>query len=299
MFYYRRKILLALLEELGGHLSALQMQKFLFLFTRKQEDNKAFEFVPYKYGGFSFQANQDIYTLSKYGYLEIADNKEKTITLSKTGHYILELDMFDQQAIRDVCNEFGALSTTDLVRYTYTHYPFYAINSTIAEQILTTEELEKVDKQRRHIDNIQLFTIGYEGRTLESYIKTLILNDVHLLCDVRKNAYSQKFGFSKSQLQNACQGVGIEYVHVPALGIGSEQRQNLYTQDDYNRLFALYASSTLAHNAASLQYVYDLIQQNKRVALTCFEKDPNQCHRYVVAKALLKLPNANYSLKNL
>ena len=299
MFYYRRKILLALLEELGGHLSALQMQKFLFLFTRKQEDNKAFEFVPYKYGGFSFQANQDIYTLSKYGYLEIADNKEKTITLSKTGHYILKLDMFDQQAIRDVCNEFGALSTTDLVRYTYTHYPFYAINSTIAEQILTTEELEKVDKQRRHIDNIQLFTIGYEGRTLESYIKTLILNDVHLLCDVRKNAYSQKFGFSKSQLQNACQGVGIEYVHVPALGIGSEQRQNLYTQDDYNRLFALYASSTLAHNAASLQYVYDLIQQNKRVALTCFEKDPNQCHRYVVAKALLKLPNANYSLKNL
>lgn len=299
MFYYRRKILLALLEELGGHLSAIQMQKYLFLFTRKQDDNKAFEFVPYKYGGFSFQANQDIYTLSKYGYVAIADNKEKTISLSKAGQYILELDMFDQQAIRDVCNEFGAFSTKDLVRYTYIHYPFYAINSTITEQILTTEELENVNKQRRHSNDIQLFTIGYEGRTLESYIKTLILNDVHVLCDVRKNAYSQKFGFSKSQLQNACLGVGIEYIHVPALGIESEQRQNLYTQADYNRLFSLYASSTLAHNADSVQYIYDLIQQNKRVALTCFEKDPNQCHRYVVAKALLKLSNANYSLKNL
>lgn len=299
MFYYRRKILLALLEELGGCLSAIQMQKYLFLFTRKQEDNVAFEFVPYKYGGFSFQANQDIFTLSKYGYIEVADNKEKTISLLKAGKYISELDMFDQQAVRMVSEEFGALSTRDLIRYTYTHYPFYAVNSTIAHQLLTEEELEKVDKQRRHSDEIQLFTIGYEGRTLESYIKTLIINDVHVLCDVRKNAYSQKFGFSKSQLQNACQGVGIEYVHVPSLGIESEHRQNLYSQEDYNRLFAKYAQSTLIQNADSIQYVYDLIQQKKRVALTCFEKDPNQCHRYIVAKALLKLPHANYFLKNL
>ena len=299
MFYYRRKILLALLEELGGRLSAIQMQKYLFLFTRKQADNIAFEFVPYKFGGFSFLANQDIFTLSKYGYVEVADNKEKTISLLKDGKYISELDMFDQLAVRNVCEEFGTLSTRDLIRYTYTHYPFYAINSTIANQILTAEELEKVDKQRRHSTEIQLFTIGYEGRTLESYIKTLIINDVHVLCDVRKNAYSQKFGFSKSQLQNACQGVGIEYIHVPSLGIESEQRQHLYSQEDYDRLFAIYAHSTLAQNTDSILYVYNLIQQKKRVALTCFEKDPNQCHRYVVAKALLKLPQANYSLKNL
>ena len=46
-------------------------------------------------------------------------------------------------------------------------------------------------------------TIGYEGLSLEQYIVTLLINDVRVLCDVRKNAYSQKFGFSKNQLAKA------------------------------------------------------------------------------------------------
>ncbi|HBN05224.1 MAG TPA: hypothetical protein DD434_05475, partial [Bacteroidales bacterium] len=65
--YYRRKILLALLSLFGGKLTAKQLQKYLFLFTRLQ-DTKSFDFVPYHYGCFSFQANQDIATLTTYGY---------------------------------------------------------------------------------------------------------------------------------------------------------------------------------------------------------------------------------------
>lgn len=34
-----------------------------------------------------------------------------------------------------------------------------------------------------------------------------------------KNPISMKYGFSKSQLQNACEGVGISYNHFPDLGI--------------------------------------------------------------------------------
>ena len=55
--YYRRKIILALLEALDKDVSAKSMQKFLFLLTRKQKGDKSFDFVPYKYGCFSFQAN--------------------------------------------------------------------------------------------------------------------------------------------------------------------------------------------------------------------------------------------------
>lgn len=299
MFYYRRKIILALLELFGRNLSVTQLQKYLFLFTRKQQGLRAFEFVPYKYGCFSFQANQDIYTLSKYGYLTITDDEIKEISLIRPTNYMFELDLFDQQAMRDTYENFGTLSQTDLIRYTYIRYPFYAINSTIAERILTPDELKKVAEQRRKLSVIQLFTIGYEGRSLEEYLKRLIINDIHVLCDVRKNAYSQKFGFSKSQLENACNGIGIQYIHIPELGIESNQRQNLYTQQDYDNLFAQYSQTILLQNSVALQHVYDLIQKNKRVALTCFEKDPHQCHRHIIAKALLKLPNANYTLNNL
>lgn len=138
MLYYRRKILLALLEVFGGQLTAKSLQKFLFLFTRKQEI-KAFDFVPYKYGCFSFQANQDIVTLSKYGYVEITTTETgRYIRLKEKNNYSAELDLFDRQSLASVKTEFGGLSQTDLIRYTYTHYPFYATKSSIAAQILTT-----------------------------------------------------------------------------------------------------------------------------------------------------------------
>ena len=41
----------------------------------------------------------------------------------------------------------------------------------------------------------------------------LIREDVKLLCDVRKNPLSMKFGFSKNQLKGILEGVGIEYIH--------------------------------------------------------------------------------------
>lgn len=68
MLYYRRKILLALLEVFEGQLTAKSLQKYLFLFTRSQSE-KTFDFVPYRYGCFSFQANQDIATMAKYGFI--------------------------------------------------------------------------------------------------------------------------------------------------------------------------------------------------------------------------------------
>lgn len=207
--------------------------------------------------------------------------------------------MFDRQNLASVKAEFGELSQNDLIRYTYVKYPFYAIKSAIASQILTDEELAKVAAQVRTFTEPTLFTIGYEGLSLEAYITKLILNDVRVLCDVRKNAYSQKYGFSKSQLEQACTGVGIEYIHIPQLGIESEERKDLLSQRDYDILFAKYEKTTLKMNESYLNIILDKIKEKGRVALTCFEKEPIQCHRGRVAKKLISLPNRKYDLKNL
>ena len=242
--YYRRKILLALLSFFGGKLTAKQLQKYLFLFTR-QQDTKSFDFVPYHYGCFSFQANQDISTLTKYGYTK---------------------------------DKFGKLTQTELIRHTYRNYPYYAIKSDIAKSLLNSSELEIIEQQKRHYSEKQLFSIGYEGISLETYINKLIINDVHVLCDVRKNAYSQKYGFSKKTLELACKGTNIEYIHIPDLGIVSDKRQELNTQADYDALFNEYKQTTLIDNNKSILYIRDLLDKYKSVALTCFEKDPKQCH---------------------
>lgn len=299
MLYYRRKILLALLEVLGGKLTAKQLQKYLFLFTR-QQSVKSFDFVPYYYGCFSFQANQDIATMEKYGYLQIAEQNEiRFIQLKQQGQYLQYLNMFDQEALREIKTRFGNMSQDELIRYTYLKYPYYATKSTIAVTLLTKDELTKIEQQKRHYHEPRLFTIGYEGSSLEKYMNCLIINDVHVLCDVRKNAYSQKYGFSKSQLSIACKGVGIEYIHIPELGIESDKRRELNHQHDYDFLFEDYENYTLPKNQDSLLKVRNIINNDKRVALTCFEKDPGQCHRTRVADALMKLPDKNYGFMSL
>ena len=296
MLYYRRKILLALLEVFGGKLSAIQFQKYLFLFTREQM-NKAFSFIPYKYGCFSFQANQDMTTLGTYGYVQ--ENEKGYELLSLSSDYLAQLDMFDQQVMRSVYDEFSHMTQDELVTYIYVNYPFYAINSTIAGRLLTPEQMQKVVSQRRHKQGKQLFTIGYEGVALEDYIKRLIIEDVHILCDVRKNAYSQKYGFNKSQLEKACEGVGIRYVHVPDLGIESDKRQDVRSQHEYDVLIAEDDRTVIPQNQQSWRYFYNLIMTDERVALTCFEKDPKQCHRSRVAKALMDMADGQYTLKNI
>ncbi len=299
MLYYRRKILLALLELFDGELTAKSLQKFLFLFTRSQE-TASFDFIPYKYGCFSFQANQDLATMKKYGYVEIAEHANgRYIQLKKKDDFLGMLDMFDLASLNKIKDTFGNLPQQDLIRYTYTKYPYYAIRSTIAKQLLTDEELAIVAKHNKKCNVPKLFSIGYEGISLEAYINKLIRNDIHVLCDVRKNAYSQKYGFSKIQLQKACEGVGIKYIHIPELGIESDQRQNLCSQNDYDILFERYEKITLKNNVNALLRVKKIIESEKRVALTCFEKNPLQCHRTRVANALMKLPNISYSFEAL
>ena len=92
-------------------------------------------------------------------------------------------------------------------------------------------------------------------------------------------------------------GVGIRYVHVPQLGIASEKRQDLRSQKDYDILFDEYERTTLKEHKDALLYVRSIMDSDKRVALTCFEKDPRQCHRSRVANALMHFPNIEYGLK--
>ena len=159
-------------------------------------------------------------------------------------------------------------------------------------------EVRKRD-HRKTYTNHTLFTIGYEGLSFEEYLNKLLIYGVRILCDVRKNAYSQKYGFSKAQLQPACDGVGIKYIHIPELGIESSQRQSLFTQADYDFLFETYRNTVLAKSDRQLERIVNLIDSEERVALTCFEKDVRQCHRTQIARKIVSMPGISFNLKEI
>ena len=127
----------------------------------------------------------------------------------------------------------------------------------------------------------------------------MLKSGVTLLCDVRRNPISRKYGFSKNTLARGCEGVGIRYEHLPELGIASEQRQSLDTQADYDALFADYERTWLPKQGAALKKIEGWIDAGERVTLTCYEHQPNQCHRHCVAEALAGKASKDLTAKHL
>jgi uncharacterized protein (DUF488 family) len=69
--------------------------------------------------------------------------------------------------------------------------------------------LQAIKRAQPVLQAPRLCTIGYEGRSLEDYLNVLLQEGVTLLCDVRRNPLSRKYGFSKSTLSRCCEEVGM------------------------------------------------------------------------------------------
>src|SRR4051794_20207544 len=65
---------------------------------------------------------------------------------------------------------------------------------------------------------MRIFTIGYEGTTIGEFIAALEAAGVERVIDVRALPLSRRPGFSKSPLRAALEEMGIEYLHLKALG---------------------------------------------------------------------------------
>jgi hypothetical protein len=296
MLIYRQKLLLSLLEAFGGKQASTDFQKYLFLYTFTCEKEKSYDFVPYKFGCYSFQASVDKLKLVEKGYLKDLDGWE----LAKDDiSYSHALKKGEPKKLELFAKKFKSLKGKKLIHYVYTKYPYFAINSQIAETTLNDEEFTTVKnakptKRRKSV----VATIGYEGGSVENYLNRLIENDIRILVDVRKNPISRKYGFSKNTLAKLLSQVGIEYIHIPELGIESTDRKSLNSQSDYDRLFNTYENSVLQEQTEALQQVLDIFSDKRRIALTCFEKEHIQCHRSRVAEKLAEI-NSDVEVQHL
>lgn len=292
--FYRRKLILAILESFGGTLPKINLQKLLFIVTNRQT-KPSYDFVPYKYGSYSYSANADLKAMVKHGFIT---EDENSFTKKDTQKYLPLLNETDRRLVNQILVLFKNSDADALMKYTYVQYPYYAINSATAPRLLNKEQLEIVKAKKPSATSTALFTVGYEGISLEAYLNKLIKYDIRVLVDVRNNPLSQKYGFSKTQLQRYCESLGIKYIHIAEVGIQSEERQELKTQKDYDELFDLYKKNTLPNTIFYQQQIFDLLIKNKRIALTCFEANICQCHRKHLAEAITNLPGWNFELKH-
>jgi hypothetical protein len=279
----RQRQLLLLLDALGGTADNLDFQKLLFLYCQEPASGTPYEFVPYRFGAFSFTSYADRRKLVDR-HLLVDDNQRWKLTdegrCAVGGTPDMHMAAFARQH--------RSLRGDALVAEMYRRFPYYAIRSEVAERVLhgDGDVLARIDAERCPDKTPGVLTVGYEGHTLEGYLNLLLRSGVTLLCDVRRNPISRKYGFAKATLSRSCDGADIRYEHLPELGIASEQRQGLTSQAHYDALFADYERTALPKQTKALDMIAEWIRAGERVALTCYEHLPRQCHRRSVAAAL-------------
>ncbi|RNC84563.1 MAG: DUF488 domain-containing protein [Balneola sp.] len=293
--FYRRKILLSLLQVFDGQLDKLSLNK-LMLIVSMQQENPSYDFIPYKFGCYSFSMKADLNKMQEIG---LIIKNETAYQGSSSKNFFKELNDSDKKIIRNIKSKFYGFDSRELMEFTYKAYPYFAINSLVANDVLDSKSYGEVVKKIPYRDEITLFTIGYEGISLESYFNRLIKNDVKLLIDVRKNATSMKYGFSKKTLSYVSQKLKIKYLHIPELGINSSYRKSLDSKEDYKSLFDMYRKENLPNTKKEQEHILSLLKEEKRVALTCFEADKCECHRSHLADSIKGLEGFSYSVIHL
>lgn len=267
-----------------------KIQKLLFLSTIN-EDNCPYDFFPYNYGPYSIELQHDLDRLCKDEILTISIDQ---YTVNHTP--LLKISNARKARLDDVFNKFGNYNTHDLIKYVYTNYPQYAINSIKAKELLTSGEMDRVTKCKSNQCERTLFTIGYEHKSIDKYLHQLIENNIHTLIDVRANSYSMKREFIGKNLAHQCNFLGIEYLHMPEVGIPTEYRKKSTSKAE---LFKIYKEDLLPQHKGRIGEMIKLLDERKRVALTCFEASYGECHRNILAEEIEKCSKGTVPLVHL
>jgi uncharacterized protein (DUF488 family) len=134
---------------------------------------------------------------------------------------------------------------------------------------------------------MRIFTIGYEATTMADFLSALEKAGVERIIDVRAVPNSRRPGFSKNPLKNALAEVGIEYVHLKALGTPADGRAAARAgkQDDLERIYA--GQLELPEAMVQAAQMRELAEE-KPSALLCYEREPAQCHRSLLLAAVAR-----------
>jgi uncharacterized protein (DUF488 family) len=142
-------------------------------------------------------------------------------------------------------------------------------------------------------------TIGVYGWDLTSFLEALADGDVRVLIDVRqrRGVRGPEYAWANSaRLQAALAGAGVAYEHHRELAPTTELRHVQYAADarrgegkrSRTVLAPEYATRYTREilDQAPLQVLADALPTNGAAALFCVERDPEACHRSIIAERL-------------
>jgi uncharacterized protein (DUF488 family) len=146
----------------------------------------------------------------------------------------------------------------------------------------------------------EIVTIGVYGFEREAFFQALLDVHVGIFCDLRarRAVRGSQYSFANSaRLQQSLQEIGIHYVHCKALAPSAALRA-IQTEEDRQAHIAKRARSILSQRfiqgyeqecLASFdarQFITQVSENAAVVCLFCVEREPDACHRSLVAQRL-------------
>ena len=256
--------------------------KLVFLMrqeTHLKNEPAFYDFVPYKYGPFSFVLYRELHNLRQDGFVTPDETRfalfDRNIAVAK--QKINELPKAYREAVDDIVRRHGRKSQSELVKDVYTRYPWFATNSELTKLPPNSSNLVKNTCPA-------VYTAGYQGKSVDAFFDNLLKNGIQLVIDVRANPVSRNYGFSKKKFKETAERLGLDYRHLPELGIPSRYRANLSDFDSYQRLMMKYEFELIPNLGSKIDEVGEIMKKIPAV-LMCVEKDVETCHRSRLAVA--------------
>jgi uncharacterized protein (DUF488 family) len=143
----------------------------------------------------------------------------------------------------------------------------------------------------------ELFTVGYEGITIDTFIDNLQTNRIDCILDIRALPLSRKPGFSKTKLAERLRLSGVRYIHLAELGTPKNIRDKLKSTRDYSTFFKK-MEKYLAGQRKAIELAHNYVM-NSRCCLMCLERLADHCHRKMVAIQIKELDGNGLQIKNI
>jgi uncharacterized protein (DUF488 family) len=134
-----------------------------------------------------------------------------------------------------------------------------------------------------------LYTIGHSNRSLEDFLALLQGESIARLVDVRRFPGSRRHPhFGQEALAESLHEAGIVYRHLPELG----GRRSKRLENSPNTAWEVEAFNAYADHLQSEEFATGLaalVEEARagRTVIMCSEAMPWQCHRRLIADALL------------
>lgn len=261
-----QRMLLALIDSANRPPDLMRLQLESFVLTRQSQQIglNYHHFFPYHNTPYSALLERGLNKLVTQG-LVAGSPQCRILDLPRCRSEIATLPSVVQENAVLISRRFAPLTEQQLREHISTRFADFAAIGEQAEAVI--------------------FSIGYEGMDLDSFLDSMLHAGVETLIDVRENPNSRVWGFARKTLSGWCGKVEIDYRHFPELGVPAALRKNVVSTEDHQSLLRHYGEDILPEKAASFAALKELVRVSP-CALMCREQDPSLCHRTILAAAL-------------